>query len=155
MLKTDLRALEDSFKRAKGHGLGAVLQARGEGKVLDQFSNADNPLAHYKGTGPELWRQTQGQITHFVSSMGTTGYAWKATPAYCCHATHCSLQACVCSSLAFRLAIANMLNTGLEASIASSALFCHSLLLLPLMLLVETESELMRAQNIDLPAVAS
>jgi cysteine synthase B len=51
----------------------ACLQERGEGKVLDQFSNQSNPLAHYKGTGPELWEQTGGRITHFVSSMGTTG----------------------------------------------------------------------------------
>jgi cysteine synthase B len=41
--------------------------------VLDQFSNADNPQAHYEGTGPEIWRQSHGRITHFVSSMGTTG----------------------------------------------------------------------------------
>ena len=41
--------------------------------VLDQFGNADNPLGHYRGTGPELWEQTNGRITHFVSSMGTTG----------------------------------------------------------------------------------
>lgn len=54
-------------------GMHSWLQARGEGKVLDQFSNTDNPLAHYRGTGPELWNQTQGRITHFVSSMGTTG----------------------------------------------------------------------------------
>ncbi len=47
--------------------------ARGDGKPLDQFANPDNPLAHYEGTGPELWEQTAGTLTHFVSSMGTTG----------------------------------------------------------------------------------
>jgi cysteine synthase B len=47
--------------------------AEGRGKVLDQFGNIDNPEAHYVGTGPEIWRQTEGTITHFVSSMGTTG----------------------------------------------------------------------------------
>lgn len=47
--------------------------AQGQGKMLDQFSNDDNPRAHYEGTGPEIWRDTQGRITHFVSSMGTTG----------------------------------------------------------------------------------
>lgn len=49
------------------------MQAEGKGKVLDQFGNADNPLAHYEGTGPEIWRDTAGKVTHFVSSMGTTG----------------------------------------------------------------------------------
>ena len=50
-----------------------LLQAKGMGTVLDQFANSDNPLGHYRATGPELWEQTQGRITHFVSSMGTTG----------------------------------------------------------------------------------
>ena len=49
------------------------MQAEGEGIVLDQFGNMDNPLAHYEGTGPEIWHDTQGEVTHFVSSMGTTG----------------------------------------------------------------------------------
>ncbi len=53
--------------------LAAKMVAEGKGKVLDQFGNGDNPLAHYEGTGPELWAQTGGEITHFVSSMGTTG----------------------------------------------------------------------------------
>ncbi|MFC0140512.1 cysteine synthase CysM [Erwinia mallotivora] len=53
--------------------LANAMQSRGEGKVLDQFNNPDNPLAHYRGTGPEIWQQSAGRLTHFVSSMGTTG----------------------------------------------------------------------------------
>ncbi|UTF61040.1 cysteine synthase CysM [Gilvimarinus sp. DA14] len=53
--------------------LALKMQAEGEGKVLDQFGNLDNPEAHYRGTGPEIWQQSQGRVTHFVSSMGTTG----------------------------------------------------------------------------------
>ena len=53
--------------------LALQMQAEGKGKVLNQFANPDNPLAHFTGTGPEIWRDTQGQVTHFVSSMGTTG----------------------------------------------------------------------------------
>ena len=53
--------------------LALAMQAQGKGKVLDQFANDDNPEAHYQTTGPEIWRQTAGTVTHFVSSMGTTG----------------------------------------------------------------------------------
>lgn len=53
--------------------LALEMQAQGKGKVLDQFANSDNPRAHYEGTGPEIWDQTSGQVTHFVSAMGTTG----------------------------------------------------------------------------------
>lgn len=53
--------------------LAEKLQGEGRGLVLDQFANGDNPIAHYNSTGPEIWQQTQGTITHFVSSMGTTG----------------------------------------------------------------------------------
>jgi len=53
--------------------LADQMAREGQGKVLDQFANGDNPIAHYHSTGPEIWQQTGGEITHFVSSMGTTG----------------------------------------------------------------------------------
>ena len=53
--------------------LASEMAKRGEGIILDQFNNPDNPWAHYTTTGPEIWRQTEGRLTHFVSSMGTTG----------------------------------------------------------------------------------
>ena len=53
--------------------LAVAMEKQGVGKVLDQFANSDNPEAHYRTTGPEIWRDTEGKVTHFVSSMGTTG----------------------------------------------------------------------------------
>lgn len=53
--------------------LAEKMQHEGRGRVLDQFANPDNPRAHYEGTGPEIWRDTEGRVTHFVSAMGTTG----------------------------------------------------------------------------------
>jgi S-sulfo-L-cysteine synthase (O-acetyl-L-serine-dependent) len=55
--------------------LALQMEREGQGKILNQFDNSDNPLAHSQGTGPEIWRDTQGQVTHFVSAMGTTGTA--------------------------------------------------------------------------------
>lgn len=66
-----VKASEGGMEAARD--LAVTMQERGEGKVLDQFSNDDNWRAHYGSTGPEIWRDTKGQITHFVSSMGTTG----------------------------------------------------------------------------------
>jgi len=62
---------EQSMEGARD--LALQMQEEGKGIVLDQFNNMDNPIAHYEGTGPEIWRDTRGQITHFVSAMGTTG----------------------------------------------------------------------------------
>ena len=62
---------EQSMEGARD--LAKQMEADGKGKVLDQFSNPDNPRAHYEGTGPEIWRDSNGTITHFVSAMGTTG----------------------------------------------------------------------------------
>lgn len=62
---------EESMEGARD--LAEQMQREGKGKVLDQFANPDNPLAHYEGTAREIWQQTGGEITHFVSSMGTTG----------------------------------------------------------------------------------
>ncbi len=66
-----LVTVEEGMEGARD--LALRMQSEGQGKVLDQFANPDNPLAHYKTTGPEIWRDTDKKITHFVSSMGTTG----------------------------------------------------------------------------------
>ena len=67
----ELVLVENGMEEARD--LALAMQARGEGLVLDQFNNPANPDAHYLSTGPEIWRQSEGAITHFVSAMGTTG----------------------------------------------------------------------------------
>jgi cysteine synthase B len=62
---------ESSMEGARD--LAKSMELEGKGRVLDQFGNTDNPLAHFENTGPEIWEQSKGKITHFVSSMGTTG----------------------------------------------------------------------------------
>lgn len=66
-----LTSQEGSMEFARDTAL--EMQKEGKGFVLDQFSNLDNPKAHYEGTGPEIWKDTKGRVTHFISSMGTTG----------------------------------------------------------------------------------
>jgi len=66
-----LTSQEGSMELARDKAL--KMQSEGKGIVLDQFGNEDNPKAHYEGTGPEIWRDTKGTVTHFISSMGTTG----------------------------------------------------------------------------------
>ncbi len=66
-----LTAQEGSMEQARD--LAEKMRDEGKGIILDQFANSDNPLAHYEGTAPEIWRDTAGKLTHFVSSMGTTG----------------------------------------------------------------------------------
>ncbi|TDJ64464.1 MAG: cysteine synthase CysM [Proteobacteria bacterium] len=67
VLTSEAGSMEEAIDTAR------AMQDRGEGLILDQFSNPDNPRAHYEGTGPEIWRDTEGNVTHFVSAMGTTG----------------------------------------------------------------------------------
>ncbi|MFP6782459.1 MAG: cysteine synthase CysM [Gammaproteobacteria bacterium] len=67
ILTSEAGSMEEAIDTAR------EMERRGEGLILDQFANADNPLAHYESTGPEIWRDTHGGVTHFVSSMGTTG----------------------------------------------------------------------------------
>ena len=66
-----LTSKEGSMELARD--MAEKLRDEGRGVILDQFANADNPLAHYQGTAPEIWRDTEGRVTHFISSMGTTG----------------------------------------------------------------------------------
>lgn len=69
----ELIQVSDSEGMEGARDLALAMEAAGKGKVLNQFANPDNPNAHYMTTGPEIWRDTKGQVTHFISSMGTTG----------------------------------------------------------------------------------
>ena len=69
----ELRLVSKESGMEGARDLAVELEQQGVGKILDQFANPDNPEAHYRTTGPEIWRDTEGKITHFVSSMGTTG----------------------------------------------------------------------------------
>jgi cysteine synthase B len=69
----DIVLVSKSASMEGARDLAKEMEAQGKGKVLDQFSNPDNPLAHYETTGPEIWHDTAGKISHFVSAMGTTG----------------------------------------------------------------------------------
>lgn len=69
----ELRLVSKEAGMEGARDLAVELEKQGVGRVLDQFANPDNPEAHYRTTGPEIWRDTEGRITHFVSSMGTTG----------------------------------------------------------------------------------
>ncbi|MHB0983080.1 MAG: cysteine synthase CysM [Thiobacillus sp.] len=69
----ELRLVSKEAGMEGARDLAVAMEKQGVGKVLDQFANSDNPEAHYRTTGPEIWRDTEGRITHFVSSMGTTG----------------------------------------------------------------------------------
>ena len=69
----ELVAVSEADGMEGARDLAIKMQADGKGRVLDQFANQDNPNSHYLRTGPEIWRDTKGEITHFVSSMGTTG----------------------------------------------------------------------------------
>ena len=69
----DIVLTSDEGSMEEAIDVSREMEASGKGKILDQFANPDNPRAHYEGTGPEIWRDTEGQLTHFVSAMGTTG----------------------------------------------------------------------------------